>query len=121
TWAVDEKKWPRKKAAIGLGAIAFLIGIPSALSNGAVEWLTNLPVGGFLNLMFTLIGQLALIIGAFLISVFVGWVWGLKNAEGEVRVSGGAFPLQKTWAFLIRFVCPAALLIVLVQTAVSLF
>ncbi|MDX1395362.1 MAG: sodium-dependent transporter [Gemmatimonadota bacterium] len=123
TWAVDEKKWPRKRAAILLGAIAFVIGIPSALANGAVDWLTSVPGIGmdFLSLLFTIFGSFALIVGALFISLFVGWKWGVEAAGTEVRETDGRFRLEGIWKFLIRFVCPVALLIILVQTLISTF
>jgi NSS family neurotransmitter:Na+ symporter len=110
-WLVDEREWPRRKAAWVFGAIAFLIGIPSALANGAVGWLTSLPGIGmdFLTLTFTVFGQLALVIGALLISLFAGWVWGARAAAEEVRSNDGKFSLEGTWSFLIRFLCPAAI------------
>jgi NSS family neurotransmitter:Na+ symporter len=110
-WLVDERGWPRRKAAWVFGAIAFLIGIPSALANGAVGWLTSLPGIGmdFLTLTFTVFGQLALVIGALLISLFAGWVWGARAAAEEVRSNDGKFSLEGTWSFLIRFLCPAAI------------
>jgi NSS family neurotransmitter:Na+ symporter len=116
-WAVDEKGWSRKKAAIALGVVAFLIGIPSALANGAVSWLTNLPGVGtdFLSFTFELFGQYSLVIGALLISIFLGWVWGVKNAGDEVRANDGKFPLERTWVFLIRYVCPIAIVLILLQ------
>jgi NSS family neurotransmitter:Na+ symporter len=116
-WAVDEKGWSRKKAAIALGVVAFLIGIPSALANGAVSWLTNLPGVGtdFLSFTFELFGQYSLVIGALLISIFLGWVWGVKNAGDEVRANDGKFPLERTWVFLIRYVCPIAIVLILFQ------
>lgn len=123
TWAVDEKGISRRKAAITLGAVAFLVGIPSALANGAVGWLTSLPGIGmdFLSFMFTLFGSFALIVGALLISLFVGWVWGVDRAADEVRVNDGRFALRRTWSFLIRFVCPVALLAILVHTLLRTF
>jgi NSS family neurotransmitter:Na+ symporter len=123
TWAVDEKKWPRKKAAIALGSIAFLIGIPSALANGAVDWLTSVPGVGmdFLTLMFTIFGSFALIIGGLFIAIFVGWRWGVKAGGDEVRATDGKFRLEGIWKVLIRFVCPVALLIILVQTLIATF
>jgi NSS family neurotransmitter:Na+ symporter len=123
TWAVDEKKWPRKKAAILLGSIAFLVGIPSALANGAVDWLTNVPGVGmdFLTLLFTIFGSFALIVGAFFISLFVGWKWGVTAAGDEARASDGRFRLEGIWRVLIRFVCPTALLIILIQTLLQTF
>ena len=122
SWAVDERGMSRRKAAISLGLVAFLIGIPSALANGAVSWLTNLPGVGmdFLSFLFMLFGQYSLVIGALLISLFVGWVWGVKAAGEEVRENDGEFPLGRTWAFLIRFVAPAAIVAILVKMVVDL-
>lgn len=122
SWAVDERGMSRRKAAITLGLIAFVIGIPSALANGAVPWLSNLPGIGmdFLSFLFMLFGQYSLVIGALLISLFVGWVWGVSAAGEEVRENDGKFPLGRTWAFLIRFVAPSAIVAILVKMVVDL-
>ena len=117
TWTVDERGTPRTKAAVMFGMLAFLIGVPSALGNGAVGWLTSLPGLGvnFLTFMFIGSQQFALVIGALLISLFVGWFWGVGNAREEVLVNDGKFPLERTWTFLIRYVCPVAIVAILVQ------
>ncbi len=122
SWAVDERGMSRRKAAITFGSIAFVLGIPSALSNGAVAWLTSIPGIGmdFLSFLFMLFGQYSLVIGALLISLFVGWVWGVKAAGVEVQENDGKFPLGRTWAFLIRFVTPAAIVAILVKMVVDL-
>ena len=114
-WLIDERKMPRKKAALIIGGVAFVLGIPSALANGAVPWLTELPGVGmdFLSFLFTLFGSYSLVIGALLISIFIGWVWGVGAADEEVRVNDGKFPLGGAWKFLIRFVAPLALLAIL--------
>lgn len=123
SWGVDEKGWSRKKAATLIGGAAFVIGIPSALANGAVGWLSNLPGVGmdFLSFMFLVFGQYSLVIGALFISLFVAWVWGVKGAGDEVRAGGTGFALEGAWGFLIRFVCPLAILAVLIQLVASLF
>jgi NSS family neurotransmitter:Na+ symporter len=123
SWAVDERGWSRKRAALMLGLIAFLLGIPSALANGAVAWLTDLPGIGtdFLTFLFTLFGQYSLVIGALLISLFVGWVWGVRAAGEEVEVNDGKFALGRLWAFLIRFICPIAITAILLNLVWSLF
>ncbi|HKY61543.1 MAG TPA: sodium-dependent transporter [Gemmatimonadota bacterium] len=115
-WLVDEKGVSRKKASIGIATLAFLIGIPSALANGAVPWLSSLPGIGmdFLSFLFMLFGQYALVVGALLISVFTAWVWGVENAADEVRSNDGEFSLEGTWSFLIRFLCPIAIVTLLV-------
>ena len=114
---VDERKFSRRKAAALLGAAAFVLGIPSALGNGAVGWLTELPGVGtdFLSFLFTVFGQYALVVGALLISIFTAWVWGTARAGDEVRANDGAFPLGRTWTFLIRYVCPVVIALILVN------
>ncbi|HET6340726.1 MAG TPA: sodium-dependent transporter [Gemmatimonadota bacterium] len=115
-WIVDERGWPRKKAAWTFGALAFVVGTPSALAGGAVAWLTSLPGVGmdFLSFMFALFGQYALVVGALFISIFTGWVWGARAAAEEVRSNDGKFSLERTWSFLIRFLCPVAIAALLV-------
>jgi len=115
SWLIDERGMKRKKATILLGSIAFVIGIPSALANGAVGWLSNLPRIGmdFLSFLFLLFGQYSLVLGALLISIFIGWVWGIRNAGDEVRANDGEFPLGGLWSVLIRYVCPVAIVLIL--------
>lgn len=116
-YIVDEKKISRKKAALALGGMAFILGIPSALGNGAVSWLTDLPVigGDFLSFLFVVFGQYALAIGAMFISIFVGWKWGVKAATAEVESEGNIFRFKVVWSFLIRFLCPITLAIILIN------
>ncbi|MDX1622452.1 MAG: sodium-dependent transporter [Gemmatimonadota bacterium] len=123
SWMVDERGASRKRAAIGIGVVAFVLGIPSALASGGVEWLTSLPGVGidFLTFLFTVFGQYSLVFGALLISVFVGWVWGVRAAGEEVRANDGTFPLGGLWGFLIRFVCPVAIVAILLSLFQALF
>jgi NSS family neurotransmitter:Na+ symporter len=115
SWGVDEKGWTRRKAAWLIGGAAFVIGVPSALANGAVSWLSSgWPQGpDFLSFMFVLFGQYSLVLGALLISIFVAWIWGVKAAGEEVAADGTGFTTEKVWRFLIRYVCPIAILGVL--------
>ena len=102
--------------------MAFVVGIPSALANGAVGWLSNVPGVGldFLSLLFTIFGQYSLVIGALLISIFIAWVWGVQSAGEEVRANDGKFPLGGAWVFLIRYVAPVAITALLIQLVWSL-
>ena len=122
-WLIDERKMPRKRAAIGIGILAFLLGVPSALANGAVGWLSSLPGLGtdFLSFLFTLFGQYSLVIGALLISIFIAWVWGVARAGEEVKANDGKFPLGGVWTFLIRYVCPIAIVAILASLVYPFF
>jgi neurotransmitter:Na+ symporter, NSS family len=110
---VDEKGWKRERAvwAVGLGAL--LLALPSALSFGAVPALGAL-VGdkGFFDLQDIVFGSFSLAIGAFLISVFVGWKWHPGRALAEIQHANHPLPFAAAWVVLIRYVCPLAIALV---------
>ena len=85
---IDQRGWPRKRAALVVGSSAFLMGVPSALSNGSVSFLS-----GFMDLAFRSFGEIALAVGALFICVFSGWKWGIYKALEEI----GAVTLPCGW------------------------
>ncbi len=114
---IDEKGWTRRRAAVVGSIAAFLLGIPSALSTGCVDFLTVLPGLGtnFLDVMDALFGSYALAIGSFFIALFVGWKWGVGNAAEEVRVDEKPFPLERLWKALISYVAPVCVGIIILN------
>ncbi len=118
SYLIDEKKWKRWKASIFIGLLSFIIGVPSALSMGQVKFLSSIPIFGtdFLSFMDLIWGNLSLIIGSFLIAIFVGWRWGVKNAVNEIESSGKKFHLKNLWGLLIKFITPIAILIILMNS-----
>ena len=118
-YMVDQKKWTRKKAVIVVAAATFLLGLPSALSQGTVGALGSLTLfgqTGFLNIMSFVFSDLALPIGGFFISIFVGWVWGVGKAyeEALLNTSPMTAMMMKLWGILIRYVCPLSILTILI-------
>ena len=122
-YLTDEKGWTRQGACLLAGAVAFVLGIPAALSTGASPFLSSLPVlqMGFLDLMDTIFGNLALTLGALLLCIFVGWRWTPQDAVAAA-VDGSAYPrLGHPWFFLTRYLCPLAIGTILVHFVVKLF
>lgn len=119
---VDEKDWSRERSVWIIAGIVFLIGIPSALSQGAVPALGNLVAGNsFLDLMDMAWGQISLALGALLLSIFIGWIWGTDAAAEEIEQGSRGFGrMASVWAFAIRYVCPIVIAIVLLYTVQSL-
>jgi NSS family neurotransmitter:Na+ symporter len=119
---IDGRGWTRKRAVWTITAVTALLAIPSALSNGASSALSALPVVGmsFLDLMATIWNEMALPIGGFLLAIFVGWVWKVPEALTELNAEGTRMPFAGLWAFLIRFVCPLAILLIIVLKVKSL-
>ena len=121
---IDEYGWPRKKAVILLTLGIFALSIPSALGNGAVSSLSSLPqaIGGnFLGFMALVWNNYALPIGGFFIAVFVAYRLGLDNSIAELTAENAWFPSIKLWRFLIRFVSPAAILLIILWPFLSTF
>ena len=121
---VDERGWTRERAAWLIGAGCFILAVPSALAFGAVSGLSeNGWIGwDFLTLNNNIWGNYSLSIGAFLICVFAGWRWGVpKLLESLEEGDGRVYPLpaRGLFGFLLKVVCPLAVLIVLIFIVVT--
>ncbi len=117
---VDQKGWSRAKAVWILSGLVLVVGIPSALSFGAVAELTSLEVfgqTGFLNMMNFLFGDVSLPVGGFFLAIFVGWIWTTSKASDELSIAAESSNrlLLNAWGILLRFVCPVVILVVLGQ------
>jgi NSS family neurotransmitter:Na+ symporter len=86
-----------------------------------VAFFSSVPGVGmdFLSLMAIIWNDFALPIGGFLLAVFVGHVWRADKALEELNV-GGRMPAPQLWSFLIRWVCPVAIFMIIVFTALDL-
>ena len=111
SFLVDEKKWKRGKAAIFVGGLSFLLGMPSALSIGGVKLLTRWDVMTKMDLIF---GNIMLAIGGFFICLFVGYAWKTRNALKEISQGSRRFRLKSLWIFNVKFLAPLAVLILLI-------
>lgn len=108
---VDERKWKRRKAALFIGASAFLLGIPSALSNGGVPFLTK---SGFMTKMDLIFGNITLAVGGLCICLFLVYFWGVRKALQEIAIGSKRFKLRGLWVFNIKFLAPLAIIIILI-------
>jgi len=110
-YLVDERKWSRTKAAVIIGIVSFLLGIPSALSSGGVKFLTKFNYMIKMDLVF---GNIMLAVGGLLISLFLVHAWKVKNALKEISHGNSRFRLKGLWVFDIRFLVPIAVIIILI-------
>lgn len=111
SYAIDELKLTRKKAALMIGSGIGLISI-------IISFNMNL-IGTF----GTLFNDIGLPLGGFLICIFLGYVWKTENAlleieEGYPDVQNK--PFGKIWPVFIRFVCPLLIIIVFVVTIANI-
>ncbi len=110
-YLVDEREWTRKKAALAVGALSFVIGVPSALSFGGMKFFTKIDFFGKFDFIF---GNISLAVGALLICLFVGYVWGVKNAIQEVFSGNPKFRIRPLWIFSLKFLSPLAIIFILI-------
>ncbi|RMD73822.1 MAG: hypothetical protein D6820_17945, partial [Lentisphaerae bacterium] len=144
---VDEWKLDRKVATLVFGSLIFLAGIPTTLSihdwsrleklhTKLVDIFGNAVPGTFLDLVDHLSSNWLLPLGGMFIAIFVGWIWGTKNAVDEIRLGSHNFAdvhliaflaglkddpshnssvhvltLASIWGLCIRFISPIAILI----------
>jgi SNF family Na+-dependent transporter len=101
---IDELGWPRKKAAVTMGAIIALVGLWPALDINA------------LGAYDELTGKVMLPLGALGIAIVVGWV--MKNPVDELVI--GSSERMRTffhgWLWILRVGAPVLLALVLWYT-----
>jgi NSS family neurotransmitter:Na+ symporter len=117
TFLVDEKGFSRKWTVIGIAVLVFIIGIPSMLSQGAVDGLTNFmfyegkPKAVF-DVVFDVFSEIGLPMGGFLMTLFISIRWKLVNFNKEISIGNdkylGSF-LNKYIDLTIRFFGPLIL------------
>ncbi|MEH6949105.1 sodium-dependent transporter [Bacillus sp. JJ634] len=110
----DEAK--RKKSSWIAGILVFIIGIPSALSFGVLSNITLFNKSIF-DIADFLVSNIALPVGALFISLFVGFQLKRLHVEEEF-LSGSSYgkKIFKVWYFLIRYIAPIAIAIVLLSS-----
>ncbi len=121
---VDEKKWLRKNVAIGLAAVIFILSIPSLVSQGAVESLSNFMeyegrTKSFLEFIIDLFTDVSLSFGGMMISIFVGWKWKTSNLSEEISSGFEGYrgsPIEKYLNVMIPYVCPVILGVIFCYT-----
>jgi len=114
---MDLYGWTRPKAVWTTGLMCFLFGIPSALSGSGLLF-ANWPLifgTTFFATVDDLVSTWLLPIAALMISIYTGWFFD-PVLQSEEFTSGTSlknwFPV---WAFFIRWVSPAAIILIILQ------
>ncbi len=127
---MDQKKWSRKKAAWIVAIAAFLLGIPSALSTGAIESLSIINVDflgviktGVMDIFDYLFGSLFMMMVVLSTCLYTGWFIKTELLVDEIEKGAPGFKSSKIlgiapykiWLFMIRFVCPVIIGLVILN------
>ena len=115
-----------------VGILCFIIGIPSALSQGGSEFWTNITMPtfgggtavGFLNIMDYYFGTLFIVVVALMTALYTGWIMNIKDLVTEIdsgspmfeKKTPVGFTYSQIWVFFIKIICPLVILAVLLNT-----
>lgn len=130
SYFMDEKKWSRKKSAWVVGILAFVVGIPSALTaiDGSffnqitMPWFHGTSVTGFLDILDTIFGTFFIVVVALMTSIYVGWVLDINTVVKHIGDGSeffnkpfmGVVP-SKVFVFFLKYIIPVVILLVLLN------
>ena len=109
SYAIDNYAVSRPQVAAGLGAVIFLLGLPSAWDTAWLTWFDNLDYS--LLLPLSVLGIL----------VFVGWVFGRPAVEELLRGTGFGGGMGALWLWMVRTVVILGVVLTLVLGLITLF
>lgn len=116
-WGIGEMGWSRHKSALIFGGGAFVIGIACLLGYNVwsdVRLLGFWPLFENTDILDTVdgfTGKVMLPLGALATSLFVGWKVDRNMVQQVTGLTGAMFTL---WRFLIAWLCPLAVSVILV-------
>ncbi len=119
-WLIDEKGWARSRAAIVMGIIIFLVGIPPSLGYNLLGGFSFLGMD-VLDTYDWFANALFLPIGGLLTAIFVGYVWQAKKAQEFANDPPGAINIGDWYGLLIKYVVPLAIIVVLIFGLIDTF
>ncbi|WP_026689679.1 sodium-dependent transporter [Alteribacter aurantiacus] len=102
--------WTRKKTALIIGGLIFLLGVPSSLGQGLLSDISIIGGRDILDSLDFIASNIFLPLGGLMIALFAGWGW--KKAEVLEASNFGSSTLGAIWLFLLKFVAPVAILLV---------
>ncbi|MFZ5970856.1 MAG: sodium-dependent transporter [Bacteroidota bacterium] len=127
---IDNKNWSRKKAVWTVAIVALVFGIPSALSAGSSEFFSSLEISllgthkrGFSDIMDYLFGTLFMMVVVLATCLYSGWVMKTQKLVDEIHHGFPAFKSgsllglapYKVWVFMIRYVSPVVIVLVVLS------
>lgn len=107
---IDERGWSRKKTTLILGTAIYLFGLLSAIASLTIPFRGR--DQGFFDVFDFISTNYMLPVGGFLTCLFAAWV--MKESD-RVAEFGSRGPLYKGLIFVLRYVTPVAVFIVLLH------
>lgn len=117
---IERKGWRRTPTTVVTCVVLFLVGCLYTCSQAAFplkgiwfDFAHRISFPALCDTMEFLTDRLMIPLCALGTCIFVGWVWKPENVVKEVERCGTKFKMAKAYDFLIRFVAPAAIIVIL--------
>ncbi|WP_044912976.1 sodium-dependent transporter [Butyrivibrio sp. WCE2006] len=114
----DEFKWRRRKGTVIMAVIMVILGSLSSLGNGPLE---NVKIIGmqFLDFFDFLTNSVMMPIAAFATCILVVFYMTIDKVEEEVVYGNHLFKRKKVFSFMIKYLCPIFVVIILISSIAS--
>ena len=116
----DEFGWKRKNSTLILGLLMTVLGSLSCLGYGPLSFIRILGMP-FLDFFDFLTNSVMMPLSAFAICVLITKYMTIEKAEEEVTLGDMPFRRRAVFRFMIRYVCPLFIVIILLSSLLNTF
>ena len=116
----DELGWSRRKGTVIMAFIMLALGTLSCLGYGPLSFITLIGMP-FLDFFDFLTNSVMMPVAAFAICLLVTKHMGIGKVEEEVTLNGHPFILKKVFSFMIEWVCPIFVIVILLSSVANAF
>lgn len=114
----DEFGWSRKKGTLLMAVIMIGLGSLSSLGYGPLTAVTILGMP-FLDFFDFLTNSIMMPVAALAICLLVTRHMGISRVEEEVMLGGHSFRRRRIFRFMIRYLCPVFIIIILLSSVAN--
>lgn len=116
----DEMKWSRSRATMVAGVIIIALGTLSSLGYGPLAFIQIIGMP-FLDFFDFLTNSVMMPIAALTTCLLVVRIIGTERIAEEVEKDGAPFKRKKIFNFMIRYLCPIFVVIILISSVANVF
>ena len=116
----DEIGWSRRKSTAVIGIIMIALGTLSCLGYGPLAFIQIMGMS-FLDFFDFLTNSVMMPIAALTTCLLVIRVIGIERIAEEVEKDGAPFKRKKIFNFMIKYLCPIFVVIILISSVANVF
>lgn len=117
---MDKFKVSRVKGVIIVFVVSLILGIPSALGFGVLDWIKPLGMD-FLTFFDYISNSIIMPIVALVSCILIGWFVGTKVIKQEITKNGEKFSRSVVFDIMVRYIAPVCMLVILVYSSLDAF